>query len=224
MPAVFLAFEGKFVTRIIASWSHHLTEEFVISIILTPVWRTDPYRRNITNLAQDGTDAFFTSLHIRRIQFVAAQTYKDMGRFDTLDIMLQGIGSSPVSGARTHPGNTGEFMTVLVGIISQSQTEIFRHRVAEDQYSLRRRIHGFLYHAVSLFLFSKLCLAFTGERIHSNLFQRNVFSHLLWNKGISQQSSNGYCQQGYHFPGFFHFISLMSFGYSFSYTFARHYS
>ena len=39
-----------------------------------------------------------------------------------VDIMLQGIGSSPVSGARTHPGNTGEFMTVLVGIISQSQT------------------------------------------------------------------------------------------------------
>lgn len=51
-----------------------------------------------------------------------AQTYKDMGRFDTLDIMLQGIGSSPVSGARTHPGNTGELMTVLVGITSQSQT------------------------------------------------------------------------------------------------------
>ncbi|CUQ62678.1 Uncharacterised protein [Segatella copri] len=36
--------------------------------------------------------------------------------------MLQGIGSSPVPGVRTHPGNTGELMTVLVGIISQSQT------------------------------------------------------------------------------------------------------
>ena len=98
MSAVFLAFEGELIARIIASWSHNLTQKFVVPLILTPVWRTDPYRRNITNLAQDGTDAFFTSLHISRIQFVAAQTYKDMGRFDTLDIMLQGIGSSPVSG------------------------------------------------------------------------------------------------------------------------------
>lgn len=51
MSAVFLAFEGELIARIIASRSHNLTQKFVVPLILTPVWRTDPYRRNITNLA-----------------------------------------------------------------------------------------------------------------------------------------------------------------------------
>jgi ABC-type spermidine/putrescine transport system permease subunit II len=137
----------------------------------------------------------------------------------------------------THHSLTAALVnTVTIALITATVSTLFGTLTAIGIYNLRNRyarnaiqfvnnipiLNGDIIIGISLF--SKFCLAFTGERIHSNLFQRNVFSHLLWNKGISQQSSNGYCQQGYHFPGFFHFISLMSFGYYFFLYIRWHYS